>query len=189
MGTQKTAIKMNMPLTNAFKQLNTRDRAAIYGLAVFLGMFALFQLGVSPLLDARAGLARQVAAKQRMIQEMAALIRQYQELQAEQTALAVDKNRRNPDFRLFTFLDRLAGQTGIKPRIVYMKPSSFTNTGGQKIARVEMKCNQMTMKQLTTFLYQVESSPNQVRAGRLSLIKDRGDDALLDAVMQFETHE
>lgn len=180
---------MNMSLVNTFKQLNARDRAAIYGLSVFLGMFAVFHLAISPLIDARAGLTRQVAAKQRMIQEMAALTRQYHDLQATQTAIAAGKNQRSPNFRLFTFLDRLAGQTGIKPRIVYMKPSSFTSASGQKIARVEMKCNRMTMQQLTTFLYQVESSPNQVRAGRMSLIKDRGDEGLLDAVMQFETHE
>ncbi len=180
---------MNLTIANWFKQLNARDRIAVVGLLLFLSLLAIYHFGLGPLLAARAGLLSQTAVKKQMIHEMAALTRQYRELRTSQQTSAADKKRRSPDFRLFSFLDRLAGETGVKQRIVYMKPSSVTSAGGQKSARVEMKCDRITMEQLTAYLYQVESSPNQVRAVRLSLLKDRGEDALMDAVMQFEANE
>ena len=91
---------------------------------------------------------------------------------------------------MFSFLDQLAGEAGVKDRISYMKPSTKVEKNSPyKISRVEMKLDAITLKQLTTYLYGVETSKNMVDIKRISISKKDKKQGLLTAVLQVETLE
>ena len=62
---------------------------------------------------------------------------------------------------VFSFLDQLAGQSRIKERVNYMRPSKIEQKNSPlKLSRVEMKLEAVTLEQLANFLYGVETSRN-----------------------------
>jgi general secretion pathway protein M len=97
---------------------------------------------------------------------------------------------RKKDFTLFSFLDRLADKSGIKNHITYMKPStSAREKSGYKVSKVEMKLQSITLKQLTSYLYGVETSKNIVSIKRISIVKTGIKEGYVNAVLQIETVE
>jgi general secretion pathway protein M len=97
---------------------------------------------------------------------------------------------RSSGFTLFSFLDTLAGQVGLKDRIAYMKPSKTTleNTP-YTLSVVETKLQNITMKQLTSYLYRIETSNNLVRVKGLSISKTGKQAGTVDAVLLAETFD
>jgi general secretion pathway protein M len=98
--------------------------------------------------------------------------------------------KRLPGFTLFSFLDKLAGETGVKNRISYMKPSSVAGeNSGVKLSKVEMKLQGININDLVSYLYGIENSENMVVVRRLSITKAGQGNDLLSVVIQVETIE
>jgi general secretion pathway protein M len=125
------------------------------------------------------------------------MLEQMQKLQSEYAALTQSEKtsksrfrRRPKGFTLFSFLDRLAGESGIKDRISYMKPSKKAQKNSPyKISRVEMKLEAISLEQLTNYLYGIETSQNMVDITKISISKKDKKQGLLTAVLQVETVE
>jgi len=86
-------------------------------------------------------------------------------------------------------LDQLAGEAGIKDHIAYMKPSkSRPKNSPYNLSMVELKLQGISIKQLTPYLYMVETSKNMVFIRRISITKT-GKEGMIDAILQVETFE
>ena len=86
-----------------------------------------------------------------------------------------------------TVSDAILERVG-KDRIAYMKPSSSIQKSGPfKVSTVEMKLQAISLKQLTDYLYSVETSKDMVTVKRASFVKKAGGPAAIDAVLQVET--
>jgi len=179
-----------MKLLAIFKNLNKRERL---GIMLAIGVTAIFLIAVfivEPLLARAANVRNSLQAKADMLVEM-------QQWQSEYLALTqetkISKSRfqsRQKGFTLFSFLDRLAGSSGIKDRISYMKPSKTVQKNSPyKISRVEMKVEAITLEQLTNYLYGVETSKNMVDIKKISISKNDKKQGLLTAILQVETVE
>ena len=99
-------------------------------------------------------------------------------------------NQREKGFNLFSFLDKLAGETGLKDKIIYMKPStSISKDRKHKTSMVEMKLQAINLKHLTTYLYHVETSKNMVFITRVSISKTDKDKGVVNTVLNVVTLE
>ncbi len=170
--------------------LNKREKIAVTGAAVFLTLFIIIQFIVIPVYEKREALMQQVSIKKDNILDMKILRSEYvimkEKLESSQQGL----KKRPANFTLFSFLDKLAGDTGLKDHIAYMKPStSIKEDSGLKISRVELKLQEVTLKDLTAYLFKVETSKNMVIVKRLSITKIGKDTGLVSAVLQVETFE
>jgi len=170
--------------------LNKREKIAVTGAAVFLTLFIIIQFIIIPVYEKREALMQQVSIKKDNILDMKILRSEYvimkEKLESSQQGL----KKRPANFTLFSFLDRLAGDTGLKDHIAYMKPStSVKEDSGLKISRVELKLQEVTLKDLTAYLFKVETSKNMVIVKRLSITKIGKDTGLVSAVLQVETFE
>ena len=173
-----------------FKKLNKRER---YGLTVAIGIISLFILAkfiVEPFLDRTDQMQRNLKAKVVMLEQMRQLQSEYLTLTEKAKISKSRFRRRQRGFTLFSFLDRLAGKAGIKDHISYMKPSKKVKKNSPyKISRVEMKLEGITLKQLATYLYSVETSKNMVDIKKIAISKKDKKQGLLSAVLQVETVE
>ena len=71
-----------------------------------------------------------------------------------------------------------------------MKPSKAVQKNSTYIlSRVEMKMDDITLQQLTTYLYGVETSKNMVLVKKLSISKKEKKQGLIDVILQVETVE
>jgi len=170
--------------------LNRREKLAVYGGGLVVVIFIVSQLIITPLFEKRDALHEKLTAKRRTLSEMRQLERDYQDLQSDITASMSQFEQRPNNFTLFSFLDQLAGETGIKKHVSYMKPSTTINEKtGVGLSRVEMELRGISLKDLTRYLYEVETSENMVIVKRLSISRKGGEKAMIDAVMQVETVE
>jgi len=172
------------------KKLSKREKNALYMAAGFILLFFIVQFVVFPVMDKQNRLKRQLQAKTLTLTEMRQLKSEY-DLIVKKAALAEGRfSQRKRGFTLFSFLDRLAGETGLKDKIIYMKPStSIQKNKKYKIAMVEMKLQSIDLKQLTTYLYRIETSENMVFVRRISISKEEKGRGLVNAVFNVVTFE
>jgi general secretion pathway protein M len=179
-----------MKLPAIFKNLNKRER---YGIMLAAGVIVIFLIAVfiiEPFLSRSANMKNSLQAKADMLVEMQRMQSEYNSL-TQQATMSISRFQRRPKgFTLYSFMDRLAGESGIKDRISYMKPSKTAQKNSPyKISRVEMKLDEITLEQLANYLYGVETSQNMVQIKKISISKKDREQGLLTAVLQVETVE
>ena len=160
----------------------------IYAAAGFIGVFLIFQFGVFPLVDKRERLQRALVTKTRTVTEIQTLAAEFTNIKKQSDSTRKRIAKEKTGFTLFSFLDRVAGQTRLKDRIAYMKPSTTTPKNSPfKISTVEMKLQAITLEQLVAYLYKVETSENAVHIKRISLVKTGKNKSLITAIMEIES--
>lgn len=183
-----------MTLLAKFNKLNRRERYVIMAAIGVIGIFLIAQFIVEPIFSQTEKKRKNLRAKAVMLDQMQKYRAEYDEL-TQNADISDSRFRKRPKgFTLFSFMDRLAGEAGIKDRISYMKPSKKVQKNSPyKISRVEMKLEAITLEQLTNYLYGVETSPNMVDIKKISISKkDKKKDkkqGLITAVLQAETVE
>jgi general secretion pathway protein M len=172
------------------KKLNKREKYIIYGAGGILGLLIIVHFVVLPFFENRDQMRRSLQAKRVKLENMRRFQTEYDALTKESQISKVRFSRRDKGFTLFSFLDRLAGQAGIKDRISYMKPSkTVQKNSNYKISRVEMKLDDITLEQLSTYLHGVETSNNMVTVQKISISKKEKKSGLINVVLQVETVE
>ncbi len=170
--------------------LNKREKLAVTFAGVFLSFFIIIQFIIVPVFEKRTELRQQLSSKKANLLDMKILKSDYLDMTEKLESSRQGLNKRPANFTLFSFLDKLAGDTNLKDHIAYMKPStSVKEDSGLKISRVELKLQEVTMKDLTSYLFKVETSENMVIVKRLSITKTGKDTGLVSAVLQVETFE
>jgi general secretion pathway protein M len=172
------------------KKLSKREKLIVAAAACVIVLFGLVQLVVVPVFDKRDRMRTTLRAKTVELQEMLQLQSEYNSLTQRSAKAKARFDRRSSGFTLFSFLDKLAGEAGVKDRITYMKPSkTVQKSNAYKLSRVEMKLEGITLEQLTTYLYGVETSENMVSVNKISISKKDNKQGLLNAVLLVETVE
>lgn len=170
--------------------LQRREKILIYTAGAVLLCFLVAHLIIFPILNRRTNYEAQIKSRTAQLQQMV-------ELKGEYAALTKDLNNsqaklklRPKGFTLFSFLDELAGKSGIKQNIENMKPSTSNLKGSPySLSMVEMKINSLTMEQLVSFLYGVETSTNMIWVKRISITKGEKEGQLLNSILQVETFQ
>ncbi len=171
-------------------KLSRREKYSIYVVSVFLFLFVLIQFIVFPFIDKRKLVKRNLQVKTKILQDMLVLKSEYDAIFEKVKSSKARFAKREKDFTLFSFLDKLAGEAGIKNNITYMKPSTASQKNSPyKISMVEMKLQAITLDQLTRYLHMIETSKNMVNIKRLSISKKETQEELIEAVLQVETFE
>jgi len=155
--------------------------------AVFIGIFCLFQFLIFPFFETRRRVQRGVSTKEDGLQEIVRLSSEYNRYRRSSQGIKEVLVRRRKGFTLFSFLENKAGDAGIKTYIKYMKPSVSTGVGPYKESLVEMKLEDITLHQLINYLYRIESSDDVVSVKRISIKENKKKSGLLDAILQILT--
>jgi len=171
-------------------KISKRERYAIWVASGLIGIFIITQLIIAPLLDRRERLIREIQVNTKVYKDIRILKKEYQALKKRADTAAKNMRIRSKGFTLFSFLDQLAGQTGLKDNIAYMKPSVITHENSPyKTSVVETKLQAVTLERLTAYIYMIETSKNMVSLKRLSISKKSKQTGYVDAVLLAETME
>ena len=172
------------------KKLTRREKYSLFVGAGAIFLLVVLQGIVLPAFDKRERLVRVLGAKAKILEEMTALKSEYHAIVQETEISKVLLAKREKGFTLFSFLDRLTGNAGIKDHVNYMKPSTTVQKNSPyKISMVEMKIQDITLAQLIAYLHMVETSKNGVAVTRLSISITSKPKGFIDALLQVETAE
>ncbi len=168
--------------------LQRREKVIVTAAGIVAALLIVLQLVIFPIIDRGDRLRKQIRKQTAALAEMHDLKREYETLTRFTRDMEHQLRQRPRNFTLFSFTDRLAGQSGIKQNIVYMKPStSNLKNSPYALSMVEIKLTSLTMLQLTTFLHGIEDPSKIVWIKRLSITKDEKNEGLIDSVVQVET--
>lgn len=171
-------------------KLNKREQISVAAAGAAVLLFLVLQFLVFPLMDKNERLEKTISTRQQELAEIQVLRTQYRETAQKAESMQQRLKTRRRGFTLFSFLEALAGQTGVKTRIAYMKPSSTTlKESSYRISSVEMKLQEVTMSQLLAYLHGIETSRDMISIKRLSISKGEKNSDLLNTVFQVETLE
>jgi general secretion pathway protein M len=171
-------------------KLNKREQISVAAAGAAVVIFLLLQFLVFPFMDKSDRLTRTIATRQQELTQITAMQIQYLETADKADAMQRRLKTRRRGFTLFSFLETLAGQTGVKTQIAYMKPSNtLVKDTNYRISSVEMKLQDVTMPQLLAYLHGIETSRDMISIKRLSISKGEKNKDLLNTVFQVETLE
>ena len=170
-------------------RLNRRERIAVIAAAACVFVFVVVEFIITPITERRTRLEAILRQKQSVLAEMQSMKREYMSLKGENERFRQNFTARPQGFTLFSFLDQLAGEAGVKDNIAYMKPSkSRPKNSLYPLSMVELKLERISITQLTPYIHMVETSKNMVFIRRISITKT-GKEGLIDAIIQVETFE
>jgi general secretion pathway protein M len=171
---------------NFFRNLGTRERIFVMTAGLVVLLVLLFMVVIDPLLAHSARLDRQIVTAQRELQELQTLQRTYQRHKSILDRINTQLKRQQ-NFALFSRLEELAGQAGIKNKILSMRPTPRPPSDAYDEEQVEIKMEGVTLEQLIQYLYQVENSPQFMKIKSL-YIKPRLDNRqILSATFRVST--
>jgi len=171
-------------------QLENREKYLLYCALCFICVFILMQFIVFPLIEKKDRLNRSLQVKTKILEDIYLLKSEYQEINQNDKTLKSGFAKREKGFTLFSFIDKIAGEVGIKDHISYMKPSTKQQKNSNlKISLIEMKIKALTLQQLTSYLYRIETSDNKVYITKMSILKTSKPEGFINAILQVETIE
>ena len=170
-------------------QLTTSQKRTVTAGLVFAGVVLLAQLIVVPYFEARQKVRSAIAASDKALRELTALGAEYGVLRQRSEEIRRASERRPPGFTLFSYLEKRAGDAAVKTNIRSLTPLMLAPTGAYEETAVEMKLDRLTMKQLTDFLYRVESPEEMIRVRRISVVKMKESPEYLSALIQVFTYQ
>jgi general secretion pathway protein M len=157
---------------------------------VAIVIFVLLQFLIFPLSEKNDQLSRTLAMRQQELEQIRLLQAEYRRTAAKAEQEQRHIKSRPRGFTLFSFLEMLAGQTGVKSHIAYMKPTStIQKDSPYRLSTVEMKLQEITMSQLLAYLHGIETSRDMIAVKRLSISKDEQKADLINTIFQVETLE
>jgi general secretion pathway protein M len=171
-------------------KLNTREKIIVGVAGAVIVIFLFCQFLVFPLFDKDEQLTRMIATREQQLADIQALQSTYLETSTNTQKTQRQLKTRRKGFTLFSSLETLAGRTGIKSNIAYMKPSTTKQKeSNYRLSMVEMKLQEITMSQLLSYLHGIETSRDMIVIKRLSISKSEQKAGLINTIFQVETLE
>jgi general secretion pathway protein M len=172
-----------------WEQLTKSQKRALTIGVIFVVCAVLVQFAVFPWLDARQKVQASITANEKTLRELATLGREYAVLRRSSEAMRKVIEKRPPGFALFSYLEKKANDTGLKAHIKSINPLKPTAAGAYEETAVEIKIENLTIKQLTDFLYNVESPEQMVRIRRMTIGKMKETPEYLVADIQVYAYQ
>jgi general secretion pathway protein M len=158
---------------NFWQNMQPRERLFLGGAGAMLVLFLIFKLTIDPLFKHSADLDRQIVTARHQLAELRTMQQEYQRQKTVVDSIN-SQLKRQQNFAIFSRLEEFAGQTGIRNKILYMKPTVSTPSEVYNEESVEVKMEGVTLEQLVRYLHQIENSPQLLKIKRLE-IKPRFD--------------
>lgn len=169
-------------------RMNSREKYSVFFACVLILVVMVYQFGISPFLEKKRLLSRQLAFKTQELEKVTLLKSEYEKILNQSEKLQNIYSQREKKFTLFAFLENLAVKARIDGNIDYMKPSSsMDKVSKTEFSIVEMKFKEIKLSQLISYLYLVETSKNVVFVKRLAVSRDGKNKKSISAVLHVET--
>jgi len=172
-----------------WEQLTKSQKLIVTAGLVFVAAALFVQFAVFPYFEARQKVSGAIAGSEKALRELATLGAEYGVLRRRSEEVRRVIERRPPGFALFPYLEKSASDAGVKTNIKSINPLKSAPAGAYEESAVEMRLDKLTMKQLTDFLYLVESKEDLVRIRKMSVMKMKESPEYLSVLLQVFTYQ
>jgi general secretion pathway protein M len=170
-------------------KLDEKQRNLVAGTAIFVLIALILEIAVFPFWEAKAKLTKAIQVNQKKLNEMSKLDAEFTLQEAAMAKIKRAMSARSADFTLFAYLEKKATQANVRGRIKQMNSSKGIQSVSLEESLIDMKLEKITIKQLTDFLYFVESPADLVRIKRMTINKMKESPEYLSAQMQISSFQ
>lgn len=171
-------------------KLDEKQRYLVAGAGALVLIALILELAVFPFWAAKTKLAKSIQSNQKKLNEMTVLDAEFTAQEGAMAKLSSAMSARGADFTLFAYLEKKATQANVRGRIKQMNSSKGIQSTSMEESLIDMKLEKITVKQLTDFLYYVESPADLVSVKKITVNKMKESPEYLNAqllISSFQT--
>lgn len=161
--------------------LEEREKNMVIICFIFTTSFIIINFMILPVFQYREDLELSIRSNLYKKKQIERLGKEYKRFSTRSFSNNIKKNNQ----ALFSVMDSLAGKTGVKDRIDYIKPSK-EEYDSYIVEKVEIKLSEIDMKSLVSFLYEIESYGEHIKVKGL-LIRRSEKSGVITSTIQAET--
>ena len=166
-------------------QLTYRERWMIVGTIVFLGLWAVYALGVRPAVERLQTLKRVIPEQQQVLEKLRVKSAQYLAMQDELDGYKQRALLEGKDFEPLRFLESTVNQMNLTKKLSSMKQEMLQLDSSYCEVIVEIKLQAVSLEQLVELLLKVRASSYPLRIRSLYTKKSSAEPELLDTLIQI----
>jgi len=166
-------------------RLTRREKLLAIALAIIIGGWSLFSFAVKPTLERTKTLHRIISEKQDELQKLRTGSKEYLSLRKNLDSVLTKVASQDKGFELLPFLESLIREHGLAKQVATMKQQVLKLGASHSETIVEIKLENLTLKQLVDFLRKIESSTVLARIKSLYIKKNLTNTDTLDSVVEI----
>lgn len=166
-------------------RLTRREKLLAIALAIIAGGWSLFSFAVKPTLERTKTLHRVISEKQDELQKLRTGSKEYLSLRKNLDSVLTKVASQDKGFELLPFLESLIREHGLAKQVGTMKQQVLKLGASHSETIVEIKLENLTLKQLVDFLRKIESSTVLARIKSLYIKKNLTNTDMLDSVVEI----
>ncbi|MFQ5456098.1 MAG: type II secretion system protein GspM [Nitrospirota bacterium] len=174
---------------NIIKTLSFRERIFLIGGGVLIIFTALYFLFVSPIMERTATLDRLIIQKENNVKEIISLNHEYIQLKERISGIGKKLSSIKKGFSLLSYIEDAAKRNNIREHISYIRPQNTTTIDNYKIISVDVKIDNVTLKEIVNFLSFIENSPHLLKVKRIRFKTRYSDTRYLNSTFTISTYE
>ncbi len=161
-------------------RLNPREKVVVLGGAAVLLLILIWFALINPYLETMTGLDRRIAIQQR---GLAKALQMKERIGALRQQLATVGTKQRGSRPLFSQVESLTEQTGVREQLLSMRPQPATTQGEFRQQLVEIRLEKMSLGQLVKLLHAVEYRSGGIQVKSLRVKPRFEDPSSLDVNM------
>jgi hypothetical protein len=172
--------------------MTRREKFTLAGLAGFVAVAAVGVFVVVPAVQRLYELDRLIMQKEKELVRIVALQEHYMRLSNTREEVLKKIRSRGKDFAIFSYLESLAADSGLKSQIQYMRPLSLPQQDAVEgfIAHgLEIRLTNVGIDQLVGYLYRIEYSDKILKVESLRLKPVYTDPQFINATFRVVTYD
>jgi len=166
-------------------RLTRREKLSAVALATLVGGLVLFTFAVKPAIERTETLRRVISEKQDELQKLRSRSNEYIFLRDSLDNLRTKAASQEKEFELLPFLESLIREHGLAKKVATMKQQVLQIGPSHSETVVEVRLENLALRQLVDFLRTVESSKALARIKSLYIKKNVANTDLLDSVVEI----
>jgi general secretion pathway protein M len=172
-----------------WEKLDAKQRKLVAGASIFVLIALILEIAVFPFREAKDKLTKAVQVNQKKLNEINRLDAEFTLQEAAMARTKSALSARSADFTLFAYLEKKATLANVRGRIKQMNSSKGIQSISLEESLIDMKLEKITIKQLTDFLYFVESPADLVKIKKITINKMKENPEYLSAQLQISSFQ
>jgi len=168
-------------------RLTRREKLMAFALSVFVAFWALFAFVVNPAIGRVRMLNRLIPEKQNELQKVRDRSKEYVFLRDTFNQLRTKVASQQNNFELLSFLESLVQRSGLEKKVVAIRQQVAPLDTDLFETIIEVRFQNLTLRQLVDFLCKAESSPVLVKTKTLHITRDLTNPDMLDSTIEIHS--
>ncbi len=166
-----------------------REHWYLRGALAVVALLAAIQFFYLPWREARTTLTQGIATQERTLHDLLLQVASYEKLKNREDDFQRRLALRPKDFSIFSYVEKQAGDSGVRGNIRSMTVGRGTTVGGYEEIPLDIRLEKLTLKQLTQFIALLESPEAFLQVKKLAISRMKEPAGYLAVGMQVATYQ